>query len=129
MTCRQLQLVFEQAKQNDNGQPKLIIARTEIGRGIPEVAGTAKAHGEGGAKFAEEARKGLGLPEETFYVSAEVSSYFAEHQASLRAYDRWQNVANWREAHPDLATELHRGRRATVRPTYSTHTHLRRRLR
>ncbi len=67
---------FAKAKASDNGKPKLIIAKTEIGRGIPEVAGTAKAHGEGGAKFAASARQGLGLPDETFYVSDEVRSYF-----------------------------------------------------
>ncbi|MFZ4595640.1 MAG: 1-deoxy-D-xylulose-5-phosphate synthase N-terminal domain-containing protein, partial [Verrucomicrobiaceae bacterium] len=38
------------AKAADNGKPKLIIAKTIIGKGIPEVAGTAKGHGEGGAK-------------------------------------------------------------------------------
>ncbi|MEC8405000.1 MAG: thiamine pyrophosphate-dependent enzyme, partial [Verrucomicrobiota bacterium] len=52
------------AKANDNGKPKVIIAKTEIARGIPEVAGTAGGHGEGGAKFAETARLGLGLPKE-----------------------------------------------------------------
>jgi len=50
------------AKAADNGRPQAIIAKTEIARGIPEGAGTAKGHGEGGAKFAESARKGLGLP-------------------------------------------------------------------
>ena len=35
------------AKSDDNGKPKLIICKTEIGRGIPEVAGTAAGHGEG----------------------------------------------------------------------------------
>ena len=45
------------AKANDNGQPKVIIAKTTIGKGIPEVEGTAAGHGEGGAKFAEAARK------------------------------------------------------------------------
>ena len=60
---------FEKAKADDNGRPKLIILRTEVGRGIDQVKGTAKAHGEGGAEFAEEARKKLGLPDETFHVS------------------------------------------------------------
>ena len=45
-----------------SGKPQLIIAKTLIGKGIPEVAGTQKAHGEGGAKFVDAARKGLGLP-------------------------------------------------------------------
>ncbi|MDP6208957.1 MAG: 1-deoxy-D-xylulose-5-phosphate synthase N-terminal domain-containing protein, partial [Roseibacillus sp.] len=57
--------VLQEAKDNDNGKPKVIIAKTLIGKGIPEVAGTAAGHGEGGAKFAEAARQGLGLPEET----------------------------------------------------------------
>ena len=78
------------AKSNNNGKPKLIIAKTEIGRGIPEVAGTAKGHGEGGAKFAETARAGLGLPKDTFHVSDEVKAYFAEHQQKLdEEYKAW----------------------------------------
>ncbi len=39
--------VYEAAKANNNGRPKIIIAKTEIARGIPEVAGTAGGHGEG----------------------------------------------------------------------------------
>jgi transketolase len=61
-----------------SGKPTVIIAKTEIGRGIPQVAGTAGAHGEGGANFSEEARKGLGLPEQTFFVSNETKAYFAQ---------------------------------------------------
>src|SRR5436190_2862065 len=41
---------FEVAKQRDNGRPQFIIAHTLIGKGIPEVAGTFKGHGEAGAK-------------------------------------------------------------------------------
>ncbi len=99
---------FESAKANDNGKPKLIIARTEIGRGIPEVAGTAKAHGEGGAKFAEAARKGLGLPEETFYISDEVSEYFAQRKiAQIDRYNSWQvEFQSWAADHPEDAKAL-----------------------
>jgi transketolase len=99
---------LEKAKAEDNGKPKLIVAKTEIGRGIPEVAGTAKAHGEGGAKFAASARKGLGLPDETFYVSGEVKSYFAEHGEKLVSqYNHWQDTfAAWKQANPDLADVL-----------------------
>ena len=102
---------FETAKANDNGKPKMIIAKTEIGRGIPEVAGTAKGHGEGGAKFAESAREGLGLPKETFHVSDEVKAYFAEHQKKLAAeYDEWSATFEaWRAANPELAKQLDDG--------------------
>ncbi|MGB0334656.1 MAG: transketolase [Opitutales bacterium] len=96
------------AKANDNGKPKVIIAKTTIGKGIPEVEGTAAGHGEGGAKYAEAARKGLGLPEETFYVSEDVRAHFAEvTKASAAAYAEWeQTFAAWSEANPALAAEL-----------------------
>lgn len=99
------------AKSKDNGKPHLIIARTEIGRGIPEVAGTNKAHGEGGAKFAEAARKGLGLPEETFYVSDEVYAFFAEHRKTQKnAFDAWQQTYDaWKAANPEKATLFEAG--------------------
>ena len=34
---------IETAKNSNNGKPKFIIAKTLIGKGIPEVAGTARA--------------------------------------------------------------------------------------
>ena len=90
------------------GKPQLIIAKTLIGKGIPEVAGTSKAHGEGGVAFAEAARKGLGLPEEKFHVSPEVTEYFARHAAELEsAYAQWQTrFAAWKAGNRDLAAEL-----------------------
>ena len=98
----------EQAKANDNGRPKLIIAKTQIGRGIPEVAGTAAGHGEGGAKFSDAARKGLGLPAEHFYVSDTVKKFFADHKKALVAkYDSWQKTFSaWSKANPEQALLL-----------------------
>ena len=81
---------FVRAKQAGSGKPQLIIAKTLIGKGIPEVAGTQKAHGEGGAKFVDAARKQLGLPPEHFYVSDEVRAYFARTRKALdAAYAEW----------------------------------------
>lgn len=96
------------AKNNKNGKPTLIIAKTEIGRGIPEVAGTAKGHGEGGANFAESARAGLGLPAETFHVSDEVKAHFAaKAEEKKAAFDAWQTTYDaWTAANPELAKEL-----------------------
>lgn len=96
------------AKTNDNGKPKVIIAKTEIGRGIPEVAGTAKGHGEGGANFAESARRGLGLPDGTFYVSEQTKSYFAERKETGKAaFQAWNEMYEaWKAANPELAEEL-----------------------
>jgi transketolase len=96
------------AKERDNGRPQFIIAHTLIGKGVPEVAGTHKAHGEAGAKFVDAARKGLGLPDEHYFVSKDVRAYFAEHKKKLLAdYDRWENSYNdWRKKNSELAEEL-----------------------
>jgi transketolase len=96
------------AKANNNGKPKVIIAKTIIGQGIPEVAGTAKAHGEGGAKFIDEARKNLGLPAEHFFVSDEVRAYFATRNEKAAAeLAAWQATYDaWAAANPALAQQL-----------------------
>ena len=102
---------LDTAKSSDNGKPTVIIAKTEIGRGIPEVAGTAKGHGEGGANFAESARKGLGLPEETFFVSEETKAYFAtQNEGRVAEFSEWEaTFAAWSAANPALAEELQAG--------------------
>lgn len=101
-----------EAKANDNGKPKVIIAKTLIGKGIPEVAGTAKAHGEGGAKFIEAARASLGLPsDEHFFVSEGTQAYFADRKAAQAAtFAAWQATYDaWAKANPELAKELTEG--------------------
>jgi len=102
---------LQAAKDNDNGKPKVIIAKTLIGKGIPEVAGTAAGHGEGGAKFAEAARQGLGLPEETFYVSEGTREFFAARcEASQDEFAAWEKTyTEWTAANPELAEELQNG--------------------
>ena len=99
---------YERAKAAGSGKPQLIIAKTLIGKGIPEVAGTQKAHGEGGAKFAEAARKGLGLPDAPYYISAEVEAYFAEHRKTQSAaYETWLSTFKaWQAKNPQLADVL-----------------------
>ena len=89
----------------------MIIAKTTIGKGIPEVEGSAAGHGEGGAKFAEAARKGLGLPEETFFVSEEVREFFKEHaDNSAAAHAEWvATYEAWKAANAELAAELEAG--------------------
>jgi len=102
---------IDAAKANSNGKPSVIIAKTEIGRGIPQVAGTQKAHGEGGANFTAEARAGLGLPEGSFYVSDEVRAFFAaKAEESAKTFNAWQATYEaWSAANPELAEELSNG--------------------
>src|SRR6266480_18915 len=99
------------AKERDNGRPQFIIAHTLIGKGVPEVQGTYKAHGEAGAPYVDAARKGLGLPDEHYFVSKETYDYFAGHKKKLLAqYDGWKKIYNeWRKTNPDKAKQLDDG--------------------
>lgn len=96
------------AKASKSGKPKFVIVRTLIGKGIPEVAGTQKAHGEGGAKFVAEDRKKLGLPEARFFVSDEVEQFFAARRVELgNQHAAWKKTYEaWRAKNPELAGEL-----------------------
>jgi transketolase len=97
------------AKKAKTGRPQLIIAKTIIGKGIAEVQGTSKGHGEGGAKFSDPARAGLGLPaDQHFFVSDDVRAYFADHKKRLvRGHKKWlKTYAAWRATNPDKAALL-----------------------
>jgi transketolase len=102
---------FEVAKRRNNGKPQFIIAHTLIGKGIAEVAGTYKAHGEAGAKFVDASRKALGLPDERYFVSQDVYDYFVQHRKRLVAeYNRWEGTyAAWRAKNSDKAKLLDDG--------------------
>jgi transketolase len=99
---------LESAKRATNGRPRLIIAKTLIGKGIPEVAGTQKAHGEAGAKFADASRKALGLPEEKFFVAPETRAFFASRARELEAaHAAWTATFDaWGADNAELAREL-----------------------
>ncbi len=96
------------ARDSVSDKPKLVIFKTTIAKGIPEVENSAKGHGEGGAKFADAARRGLGLPEEKFFVSKATYEYFGkalERRAQVRK--KWDELfAKWQKANPELAAKL-----------------------
>ena len=105
----EIEKAIKRAKKTDNGKPKLIIAKTIIAKGIPEVAGTAKGHGEGGAKFIDAARAGLGLPaDQHFFVSDDVKAYFSDLKAKRsRLHKKWiRTFAAWTAANPEKAKQL-----------------------
>ena len=108
---------FNKAKKTKSGKPQLIVAKTLIGKGIPEVAGTAKGHGEGGAKFADGARASLGLPaDQHFFVSDDVRGYFAAHKERLvRGCNKWAKKHKaWAAANPEKAALLESREQAPV---------------
>lgn len=99
---------LKKAIKRENGKPKLVIFKTVIAKGIAEVQGTSKGHGEGGAKFADAAKASLGLPSEKFHVSQATYDYFAK-LAKKRARKRkaWEkSFASWKLANPEKAQEL-----------------------
>jgi len=99
----------EEGKSNNNGKPTVIIAKTIIGKGIDEVAGTNAAHGEAGVAFTEDARVKLGLPaDKKWHVSDETYAFMGEKKAAnVATYDAWKETyAAWSEANPDKASML-----------------------
>lgn len=107
---------LEEAKANKNGKPKLVILKTIIGKGIQDIEGSYKAHGEAGVKYVPEARKALGLPEESFFVSDQTKAYFAsQKEQKKQAYADWMSQFQaWEAANPGLAREIKGGQSYTV---------------
>lgn len=104
-------LSIENAKNNNNKKPKLIICNTVIGFGIPEVAGKSKAHGEYGIRYIDSARKGLNLPEEAFFVEKKVGEYFLDKKRIWNnQYRDWiKTFKEWQSEFPDLNKKLTQG--------------------
>jgi transketolase len=107
-----LAVAYESARSARSGRPQLVIAKTEIARGIPEVSGTFKGHGEGGAKYADSAKAALGLPAgETFFVSDDVRAYFDRRsEEHARRQAEWDGLYEaWKVTNPDKAKLLEDG--------------------
>lgn len=96
------------ARDSASDKPKLVIFKTTIAKGIPEVENSAKGHGEGGAKFAEAARNALGLPAQKFFVGEETYAYFKAALAKRREIRaKWDcEFAQWQKANPADAEKL-----------------------
>ncbi len=97
-----------QSKTSD--RPTLIIARTVIGKGSPNRAGTGKVHGEplGEAEVAA-TRQTLGWSHAPFVVPADVYAAWDARAAGAQREVQWQNkFAAYKAAHPALAAELER---------------------
>ncbi|AEG94892.1 transketolase [Ramlibacter tataouinensis] len=97
-------------------KPTLIVAKTEIGKGSPNRAGSAKAHGEAlGLEEVKLTREALGWPHEPFTVPPEV---YADWDARARGRElqaRWEDrFATYRQAQPGLAAEFERRMRGEL---------------
>ena len=97
-----------QARQSE--QPTLIIARTVIGKGSPNRAGTEKAHGEalGEAEVAA-TRETIGWPYPPFEIPQDVYAAWDARAAGAEREAEWnRRFAAYAQAHPELARELDR---------------------
>ena len=92
-----------QAQRSD--KPTLICCKTAIGKGSPNRANTAKAHGEPlGAEEIALTRAALGWPHAPFEIPADVYNAWDAKAAGQRAEAAWnQAFAAYRAAFPELA--------------------------
>jgi len=89
-------------------KPTLIICKTAIGKGSPNRANTAKAHGEPlGAPEIGLTREALGWPYAPFVIPKEVYAAWDAKAAGHAAEQSWQDkFAAYQGAYPELAKEL-----------------------
>ncbi|MDM4766898.1 transketolase [Pelomonas sp. SE-A7] len=98
-------------------KPTLIIAKTTIGKGSPNRAGTAKAHGEAlGADEIKLTREALGWEHEPFVVPEAVYDAWDAKTEGANLEADWDTQFDaYAEAFPELAAEFQR-RMAGVLP-------------
>jgi len=98
--------ILEAKKTSD--RPTLIICKTHIGKGSPNRANTAKAHGEPlGAEEIKLTRESIGWSYAPFVIPKEVYSDWDAKEAGKAAEAVWkEQFAAYQAAHPALAKEL-----------------------
>ena len=100
---------IEQARSVKN-KPSLICCKTVIAYGAPHLAGHHEAHGAPlGEKEVAAARVELGWKYEPFVIPPEIYAGWDARAQGAEAERRWQEqMAAYREAHPELAREFQR---------------------
>jgi transketolase len=91
-------------------QPTLLICKTTIGKGSPNRAGTAKAHGEAlGELEIKLTREALDWPHEPFVIPEAAYAAWDGKRAGEAAQARWTKAFSaYKVKHPALAAELAR---------------------
>ena len=107
--------ITEAKKSTD--KPTIIIAKTTIGKGSPNRAGTAKAHGEAlGADEIKLTREALGWTSEPFAIPEAIYAAWDAKAAGAAAEGEWDTRFDaYASAFPELASEFQR-RMAGVLP-------------
>lgn len=103
-----METIFTAIKKQQK-KPCLVMMRTIIGKGSPNKAGTHKVHGSPlGPEEVELTKKALGLPEEDFYVSQSIYTFFEQKQLKdAQAEDKWQEMLlAYSREYPELYDEF-----------------------
>jgi transketolase len=96
--------------KNSADKPTLIICKTSIGKGSPNRAGTAKAHGEPlGADEIKLTREALKWAHEPFVVPQDIYAAWDAKASGAKTEAVWNaQFAAYTKAHPELAAEFKR---------------------
>ena len=96
--------------KKEEAKPTLIVCKTVIGKGSPNRAGTAKAHGEAlGAEEIVLTREAIGWPYPAFEIPAEVYADWDHKEAGAKTEAEWNDrFAAYAAAYPELAAEFTR---------------------
>lgn len=95
---------IQAAKTSD--KPTLIEAKTIIGKGSPNKAGSSSVHGSPlGQEEGLLTKQSLGLPETSFYVPEDVKQYFSNLQNEQeKTHKEWEIAyAAWAQTNPEKA--------------------------
>ena len=98
------------AKTNADNKPTLIICKTHIGKGSPNRANTAKAHGEPlGLEEIKLTREAIGWPHPAFEIPKASYDAWDAKAKGLALEAAWDaRFAAYKAAHPALAAEFTR---------------------
>jgi transketolase len=94
--------------KNSTDRPTLVMCKTHIGKGSPNRANTAKAHGEPlGAEEIKLTRESIGWSSAPFVIPKEVMADWDAKARGQAAEKVWnEKFAAYKASHPDLAKEL-----------------------
>jgi transketolase len=98
------------ARAKKAGKPSFLDCRTVIGRGSPDKAGTAAAHGSAlGPESVARVRAELQWPYAPFEIPSEVYSFLDARPAGKRAQEEWtKRFESYRSRYPEEAAEFTR---------------------
>ena len=110
-----------EAKKSVDNKPTLIICKTHIGKGSPNRANTAKAHGEPlGAEEIKLTREALNWPHAPFHIPKESYDAWDAKAKGLAAESAWDaSFAAYKAAYPELAAEFTRRMKGDLPKSFS----------